>query len=215
MGLFSRENKIKRWKPKSLDALLENIASGQKNFENIDLRWKEFRLDRQSAIREDNKTTITFSQRKDFSHCNFTNSRLSDCIMMTADFSHCNFTNSEMKWIKDKPKDFDLDEYLMMKRNKPYFIKFNDSNFTGSKLNQSIFKFTDFTNADFTNADLGATKFYNCNLTNTIFKDARIKHLEISECIFEKTAYGAPSDITRAQTGKYEIDGIEYENETN
>ena len=52
-------------------------------------------------------------------------------------------------------------------------------------------------------------------ITNTIFKDARIKHLEISECIFEKTAYGAPSDITRAQTGKYEIDGIEYENETN
>ena len=63
MGLFSRKNKIKRWSPNSLDDLLENIASGQNNFENIDLRWKEFRLDRY-GVKEDNKTTITFSQKK-------------------------------------------------------------------------------------------------------------------------------------------------------
>jgi uncharacterized protein YjbI with pentapeptide repeats len=213
MGLFSRKNKIKRWSPNSLDDLLENIASGQNNFENIDLRWKEFRLDRY-GVKEDNKTTITFSQKKNFSHCNFTNSRLSDCIMITADFSHCNFTNSEMKWIKDKPKDFDLDEYMILKRDKSHHIKFNDSDFTGSDLYQSKFEFADFTNANFTNANLHGTKFYNCNLSNAIFKDSTINGLQIANCVFEKTVYGAPPDITRAKTGKYKIDDIEYENET-
>jgi uncharacterized protein YjbI with pentapeptide repeats len=204
MGLFSRKDKIKRWKPQSLDILLEKIASGTKDFENIDVSWKKFRLDLLKESREDNRNTVTYSKMKDFSHCNFTNSKFNHCLIMTADFSHCNFTNSEMKQAEHQPKDFNLDEEMAMKLSKPYPLKFNNSNFTGSDLSLSIFTKADFTNANFTNANLIGTKFYFCNMTNTTFKDTTIRNLELLHCD------GVTPDFTNAKNDRYFIDGIKY-----